>query len=350
MYFYFILIDLSIIMWISIFFTLFPLIPFTRSVSFNCTIPSTPFVDNRESSNTWTIAQYNVEWLFTEPYSSCPGICNWEDTTDEYVHLDTVREILSKLNADTIHMCEVQSCTQLDEVSPSDVYRSYMIKGNDTYTGQNVGLITKIDPIETLSRTEERVTYPIKNSNCGYTGDSGTEGVSKHLITRFFIQNMSIYLIGAHLLSDPNDPASCAKREAQAQVLQYKIQEFMENDHEVIMMGDLNDFDGIYVDINNNIPNSQVLQTLKGNTGEANNYTLYAVSGKIPQEGRYTEWYDADPDCRVEKSELSMLDHILVSENLYRKIQYVEYYHKYKEGCDTYQSDHYPILVTFYFN
>lgn len=99
------------------------------------------------------------------------------------------------------------------------------------------------------------------------------------------------YSIGAHFLSDPNYPSSCAKREAQAQVLQYKIQEFMTNGHEVIMMGDLNDFDGIYVNINNNKPNSQVLETLNGNVGETNNYTLYAISGKIPQEGRYTEWY-----------------------------------------------------------
>ena len=337
-------------MWKILFFTLISSIPFTTSQSFNCTVSPTSIIDNRNFSNKWTLVQFNVEWLFTQPYSSCPGICTWKDTTDEYTHLGTIRDILSDLNADTVHMCEVQSCTQLDEVSPNSDYRSYMIEGEDTYTGQNVGLITKIDPVETLSRTEERVAYPIPNSKCGYIDNPGTEGVSKHLITRFLVQNVSIYLIGAHFLSDPNDPSSCAKREAQAQVLQNKIQEFMKNGHEVIMMGDLNDFDGIYLDINSNKPNSQVLETLKGNAGETNDYTLYAISGKIPQENRYTEWYDENPDCQVEKSEFSMIDHILVSKGLYTKIEYVEYYHVYKEGCGTYESDHYPILVTFRFD
>jgi exonuclease III len=332
-----------------LFFTFCLSVPFTISQSFNCAVPPSSSIDNRQSPNKWTLAQFNVEWLFTEPYSSCPGICSWKDTKDEYTHLDTIRNILSNLNADTVHMCEVQSCTQLDEVSPSPDYRSYMIKGDDTYTGQNVGLITKIDPVETLTRTEERVAYPIHNSKCGYIDEPGTEGVSKHLITRFIIQNVSIYLIGAHFLSDPNDPSSCAKREAQAQVLQYKIQQFISNGHEVIMMGDLNDFDGLYLDINNNKPNSLVLDTLKGNAGETNNYTLYTISAMIPQDTRYTEWYDENPDCKVETSEFSMIDHILVSHGLYTNIDYVEYYHNYNEGCGTYESDHFPILVTFRF-
>lgn len=336
-------------MWyIIIFFVpFFQFFPFTESTSFNCSETSNKV--NRLSTSTWTLVQYNVEWLFTESYSSCPGICTWNTTEEEYIHLSTIKDTLSKLNADTVHLCEVQSCTQLDQVKPSDNYSSYMIEGCDTYTGQNVGLITKIDPVESLFRTEARVDYPIPNSECGYTGESGTEGVSKHLITRFMIENVSIYLIGAHLLSNPNDPSSCAKREAQAQVLQYQIEEFIENGHEVVVIGDLNDFDGVYLDINNNKPNSQVLEIFKGNIGDANNYTLYTLSGQMLQDARFTEWYDEEPDCVVEKTELSMIDHILVSKGLFSRIQYIEYCHIYKEGCNTYQSDHYPLLVTFHF-
>ena len=335
-------------MWCTILF--FVCLPFLDATSFNCSNPpTTNRNDNRENPSTWTLVQYNAEWLFTEPYSSCPGICTWNTTTEQYVHMDTIQNVLRDLNADTVHLCEVQSCTQLDEVKPSEKYTSYMIQGSDTYTGQNVGLITKIDPIEPLIRTEERVSYPIQNSQCGYTGEPGTEGVSKHLITRFIIQNVSIYLIGAHLLSDPNDPTSCAKREAQALTLQTQIQQFIDQGHEVVVLGDLNDFDGIYMDINQNKPNSQVLEIFKGNTGIADNYTLYTLSGQMNQDSRYTEWYDAESDCKVEKEEFSMIDHILVSKNLFTRIQYIEYYHLYKEGCNTYQSDHYPILVTFHF-
>lgn len=336
-------------MWYPVFLVV--LFPFIESTSFNCSSPSIPpRKDNRSSSSsTWTLVQYNVEWLFTEPCSSCPGICTWDTTENQYKHVSTIQNILLNLNADTVHFCEVQSCTQLDEVKPSDDYTSYMIEGCDTYTEQNVGLISKMEPVESLFRTEERVSYPIPYSKCGYTGEPGTEGVSKHLITRFVIENVSIYLVGAHLLSNPNDPSSCAKREAQVQVLQNQIQTFIENGHEVVAIGDFNDFDGVYLDINDNKPNSQVLEIVKGNRGNANNYTLYTLSGQVLQEARYTEWYDEEVDCIVEETELSMIDHILVSKGLFTRIEKIEYYHMYKEGCNTYQSDHYPISVTFHF-
>ena len=317
---------------------------FALSTSFNCSsIPSPSAAqDKRTDLSKWTLVQYNVEWLFTEPYSSCPGICTWNTTAEQYTHLETIKDVLDKLNADTVHMCEVQSCTQLDEVRPTDDYVSYMIQGNDTYTGQNVGLLTKIDPVESITRTEERVAYPLEDSKCGYTGEPGTEGVAKHMITRFVIQNVSIYLIGAHLLSNPNDPTACAKREAQAQVLQTKINDFIKEGHEVVVFGDLNDFDGVYKDVNNHVPNSRVLEMLKGNI-------LYTVADKILQDARYTEWYDETPDCVVETSEFSMIDHILLTKNLWNRIDTVEFAHIYREGCDTYQSDHYPVSVTFRF-
>lgn len=317
------------------------------AVDYNC---SNVFENNdlRTSLNKWTLVQYNVEWLFTESCSSCPGICTWNDTVDQYTHVEVIRNILEKINPDTVHMCEVQSCTQLEEVKPSKNYTSYMIQGNDTYTGQNVGLITKIDPVEDLYRTEERSYYPISNSKCGYTGNAGTVGVSKHLITKFIIQEISIYLVGVHFLSNPTDPESCAKREAQAQVIQNKIQELINNKNEVILIGDLNDYDGIYKDINNNEPTSSVLNMLKGNDGNFTNYTLYTISSKILQDGRYTEWYDMNEDCIVNKSEYSMIDHILVTEKLFNSIEYVEFY-KYKEGCKTFNSDHFPIVIRFGF-
>ena len=317
---------------------------FALSTSFNCSsIPSPSAAQyKRTDLSKWTLVQYNVEWLFTEPYSSCPGICTWNTTAEQYTNLETIKDVLDKLNADTVHMCEVQSCTQLDEVRPTDDYVSYMIQGNDTYTGQNVGLLTKIDPVESITRTEERVAYPLEDSKCGYTGEPGTEGVAKHMITRFVIQNVSIYLIGAHLLSNPNDPTACVKREAQAQVLQTKINDFIKEGHEVVMIGDLNDFDGVYKDVNNHVPNSRVLEMLKGNI-------LYTVADKILQDARYTEWYDETPDCVVETSEFSMIDHILLTKNLWNRIDTVEFAHIYREGCDTYQSDHYPVSVTFRF-
>ena len=109
-------------------------LPVVLSTSFNCSTAPTVGRDMRPSSNKWTLVQYNVEWLFTEPYSSCPGICTWNTTTEQYTHMETIRDVLKTLDADTVHFCEVQSCTQLDEVKPSEDYTSYMIQGTDTYT------------------------------------------------------------------------------------------------------------------------------------------------------------------------------------------------------------------------
>ena len=75
-----------------------------------------------------------------------------------------------------------------------DNYLPYLKRGNDTSTGQNVGMLTKIDPSVNLYRTEERYTYPIQGSRCGYVGNPGTSGLSKHYITEFMINNINIVI------------------------------------------------------------------------------------------------------------------------------------------------------------
>jgi exonuclease III len=303
-------------------------------------------VDNRKDQNKWSVVQFNAEWLFTESCSSCPGICTWNTTVDQYTHMGVIQNILESLDADTVHLCEVQSCTQLDEVKPVNrSYVSYMIEGEDTYTGQNVGLLTKIDPDVSLTRTEMRYNYPIEGSRCQYNGENGTQGVTKHLFTHFTIHNTSIHMIGAHLLSDPNDPEKCAQREAQAKVLQAYIESKMDLEEEVIVLGDMNDYDNVFQDINNHEANSDVLAILCGKTS---NYSLYSVASKVLSDERYTDFYDVNGDCRMEREDLSMIDHILVSRGLLERIESVKYIHNYREGCDTYESDHYPVMVTFY--
>jgi hypothetical protein len=113
------------------------------------------------------------------------------------------------------------------------------VLGTDTATGQNVALLTRIDPSNSLSRSEERVEYPVQASACGYKkGGKGqkrgakldSSGVSKHFIARFTLPNpicnqlssscsapsLDISLIAAHLVAKPVDPRACAQREAQA--------------------------------------------------------------------------------------------------------------------------------------
>jgi exonuclease III len=320
---------------------------FLSYVLADCPTVSNP-IDRRSNSSTFRFVQFNAEWLFLDYYASadCPGNgCPWHNTTAANTHLDYIANVIKTLNPDTVHVCEVEGCDELNalvERTSIDTYKPYLVKGTDTATGQNVGMITKIDPSVSLYRTEDRAEYPIPNSTCGYTGEPGTSGVSKHLITEFVIQNIPIALIGTHLLAYPTDKTRCAEREAQAQVLQSVITKYIDKGYEIIVSGDLNDFDGVVLDANSNKPISSVLDILKGDV-------LRTVGEKITQDDRFSDWYDQNGNCVASSNEFSQLDHILVSSKLYDHISGAFMYHDYKEYCGTYDSDHYPLVVDFEF-
>lgn len=249
-----------------------------------------------------------------------------------------------------MNMCEVEGCYELGRaVDWSTEYNPFLIFGKDSSTGQNVGMITKISPVIPLSRSEERVEYPVSWSTCGYTGGSGTQGVSKHYYTRILLPNgQYAQLISVHLLAYPTDKTRCVEREAQAQVIQNIVVSSLSKypDDEIIIMGDMNDFDGDIMDANNNKPISTTLCILKGICGfHTGKYILYNVAAKADSSTRYSDWWDSNGNCVSASNEFSMIDHILVSPGLYNTIRNVQFYHEYDEYCGTYNSDHYPIIV-----
>lgn len=312
--------------------------------------------DNRTDKNKLRLVQYNVEWMFYNynSNSDCPGSgCVWENQTESLKHIDYISNIINELNPTIINFCEIEGCDELEMVKnrTNSQYSSYMIKGTDTSTGQNVGMLTLIDPIINLYRTENRYNYPISNSNCGYTGEGNT-GVSKHYITKFNIANIPIAIISAHLLAYPTDPYRCSVREAQAMVLQEQTLSLILEGYEIILLGDFNDFDNLIPDINNNYPKSQVLSLLKGLTGKnAGKYELKSIGDKINQSQRYSDYWDIDSNCIVETNEFSMIDHVLLTPLLYNYVYNAFGYHNYSHDCinNKYNSDHDPIVVDFDF-
>lgn len=315
--------------------------------------------DRRSNKTNLRIVQYNVEWLFIDYYSpmDCPGNgCTWKNASEAQTHMEYVAKVLQQLNPDIINFCEIEGCDELnmlkDMLDSTTVYMPYLKKGTDTSTGQNVGMLTKIDPIVSLYRTETRESYPIPGSKCGYTGAPGTSGVSKHYITEFIFNGYNVALIGAHLLAFPTDPTRCAEREAQASVLQKVIADYIRNSYEVIMLGDFNDYDGEVLDINNHEPKSKVLDILKGYDGElAGLYELYSVAQSIEQTERFTDWWDSDDNCKTSsQNDYSMIDHILVSNAIMYNVMNAFVYHGYDEYCGKYNSDHYPVVVDLSFD
>ena len=316
----------------------------------------TSIEDRRKDKNTLRLVQYNVEWLFIDYYSAmdCPGNgCTWHTTDDAKTHMSYVSNIIKTLQPDIINFCEVEGCDELnmlkEQLDPS--YYSYLKKGTDTGTGQNVGMLTKVDPLVSLYRSEEKIEYPISGTKCGATDASGTSGVSKHYITEFNLGGLDVVLIGAHLLAIPTDPARCVQREAQAQVLQNIVSSYIQRDYEIILMGDMNDYDTEVLDLNSNKPTSRVLDIMKGLDGQQKGtYNLTNVAYKIEQSERYSDWWDSDNNCNTaSQKDLSMIDHILVTSKIDDKIINAYIYHGYKEYCGKWDSDHYPIVIDLNF-
>lgn len=285
---------------------------------------------------------------------NCPGEgCTWKNATEAQTHMDYVAKRIKALNPDIINFCEVEGCDELNMLKDKldDSYLPYLKKGTDSSTGQNVGTLTRVDPLKSLYRSELKYNYPISGSKCGYTGTGGSSGVSKHYITEYEFGGMNVAFISAHLLAIPTDPARCAQREAQASVLQSVIADFIYRDYEIIMLGDFNDYDSEIPDVNGNKPISQVLDILKGLKGDyAGKYELHSAAETIQQNERYSDWWDSDNNCNTaSKSDYSMIDHVLVTDKIRKNIMNTFIYHDYSEFCGKYDSDHYPVVIDLLF-
>ena len=322
----------------------------------DCPLVSTiPVTKNK---NTIRIMQYNVEWLFLDYYApmDCPGNgCTWINESQAASHLDYVAKVIDEVSPDIVNLCEVQGCDELHALNnhlSKNSYQTYLLNGTDTSTGQNVGLLTKFSPQINLQRSNGKAEYPVIGSTCGYSGASGNTSVSKHYFTEFKFGDLEIAMIAAHLLAQPTDPQRCAKREAQAYVLQDIIYNYVLEEKEIIVIGDMNDYDNEIPDVNTNKPISMVLDILKGNKGKyANTYQLFSVAEFIPQEKRFSEWWDSDNNCATnQKQDFSLIDHMLVSSNLKSKIQKVFIYQNYSEYCGKMNSDHYPLIIDLTIN
>ena len=309
--------------------------------------------DRRTDKNKLRLIQYNVEWLFVDYYSpmNCPGTgCTWVNQTEAETHMNYVSKVVKDLNPDIINFCEIEGCDELNVLKDKlndNSYAPYLKKGTDTSTGQNVGMLTRVDPLVNLYRTELKYNYPISGTKCGYIGSGGSSGVSKHYITEFKFNGYNVAFIAAHLLAIPTDPTRCAQREAQASVLQNTINSYINKGYEVIMLGDFNDFDAEVLDVNNNKPTSRVLDILKGNQGDlAGLYTLYNLADEIQQKDRFSDWYDSDNNCNTaSQSDYSMIDHILVTDAIRHNVLNAFIYHGYDEYCGKYNSDHFPVVI-----
>jgi len=315
------------------------------TATYTCFVaPSVPG-DRRPNKSRLTVATFNAEWLFLDG-TQCPGSgCPWANRAAAEDHLDHVASVVSEIDADIIGFQEVQDCDVLAALVsriPNGKYNYYLIKGTDTATGQNVGILTRVDPIVNLQRTSERCDFPVPGSKCNYNSNSDT-AVSKHLYTQFKVGSTTIFFVVVHFIAFPTDADRCSQREAQAMVIKNLINSTAPAGTEVIIVGDYNDYDGVVLDKNNDMPNSRVLEFLKS----SRNPPLKTVASQVTQTNRYSSWWDKNSNCIVTNDELTTIDHILVSNGLWSNVLSGDYEHVFTASCSNFYPDHWPVIITF---
>jgi exonuclease III len=333
--------------------------------------PDTP-QDRRTDKSKLSVASFNAYFLFNE---TTGGISPWKDNhTLAAAHLERVASVVRQLNPDVLNFVEVDNCDTLRNVialvGEEYGYKPYLIKGKDTYTRQNVGLLTRVDPKEDLTRTDDRVDYPVPGGFCGYSYTKDTS-LSKHYVTYMEVpysepseeeKYIPMVLLGAHFKAIPTDPASCAQREAQAMVGAKLLNTtFLQHGGaagttQAIFLGDLNDYTDSLVDVYGNRPISRAVHIIRNflkpdpyaHFGEKTIETddMYNVAHRVSVEERYSNWYDRnDNNIDDGKSERSLIDHVLVTKGLENRIEEVVIDHSF--DSDLLYSDHWPVMVTF---
>ena len=294
--------------------------------------------DHRADPRRLRLATFNAEWLFDGVDDG--RMVPWATAGEAAEHTSRVGDVVGALDADIVVLTELEGCFMLHRLlqglpAAAGNYTPLVVAGKDSATRQQLGLITRLSPLGPLRTTPDRRDYPQRGSGCGFTGKPKTSGVSKHLLGVFAVPGLDreLLVVGAHLKARPNEPRSCAQREAQAAVLAALIKrEALEHSppRHAILLGDLNDFDSLLPDASGNKPRSSVLRQLSADIG------MHSAASRLAEAERWT-WSG-------ERYPKAALDHILLSEGLWPLLEGVTVGGAggvVAEGA----SDHRPLLV-----
>eukprot|EP01062_Namystynia_karyoxenos_P065942 TRINITY_DN59995_c0_g1_i1.p1 TRINITY_DN59995_c0_g1~~TRINITY_DN59995_c0_g1_i1.p1 ORF type:complete len:413 (+),score=123.38 TRINITY_DN59995_c0_g1_i1:75-1241(+) len=306
--------------------------------------------DRRADRGRVSFASYNLYWLFDGIDDHAGAPWGTEARADE--HIRHMARQLDRVDADVYVLQEVEHCGTLSALRAAMAngtqYECYLVQGADSATGQDVALLTRIDPSVALARTEQRASYPVSGSQCTNTR-SGTQGVSKHFYTELQLApGFAIGVVGLHFLAYPDRADRCPKREGQAAVIGEIIRERFAPRlaagtlQGVAVLGDFNDFSTGAPDARGSRPGSRAVELVK----TALHPPMREAAARLPQQERYTAGYG---------SYASQLDHVLLSSDLDDLVESVRIVHSDAAGQKGAQSaawkenggsDHWPMVVT----
>lgn len=264
----------------------------------------------------------------------------WKNAPDEAdERMEAVAAVIAAHNPDIVNLVEVEGVAALNHLNDAFLsgrgYKAYLVKGTDTFTGQDVGLLTRIDPEGGAIARDDR------------KGKSGSvrKSVSKNYFAKLDIGGRKVAVLGIHYLSRPDDTSRLDKRQAQADATLGQAMDLATSGYEIIVLGDFNDYSGTDLDLNDHTPITTVLSHLQTMSPTTADDDLVNALQFVPKAKRYTAYWDKDRDSQIDgPGEFSAIDHVLISKSLADEIEFatVDQSHDPRE-----LSDHFPVVVSF---
>lgn len=314
----------------------------SQPVLLYCLVLSTSLVagDRRRDPQRLSIATFNARFLFdgVEPEGEV-GFPWKNDAVLARRHLQDIARILRPVDADILHLSEVEDLATIERLAlelGDATYRAYLVPGRDDFTRQNVGLLTRIDLITPMTRTDEWAPPP---------GGGRHQGVPKNYAARIDVGPLRLTFVGAHLLAFPDDPERWPRREAQAEVLRrFAVEEGTQQGRLTVILGDLNDHDPTLADAAGQTARSQTLSILSTVDPRQVSDDLWNPIAHLEPSQRFTAYYDRNQDGIDDGlAERSLTDHILLPAALRHTVERVEVFASHDpRGA----SDHFPLQVT----
>lgn len=295
--------------------------------------------DRRADKSRLVIMTFNAQFLWdgVAPEEGSADF-SWRGSRSKAEeHMRRVAQIIIASNPDIINLVEVENFQALSRFNNKFLagqgYRPFLVNGNDSQTGQDVCMLTRIDP-DSFTRDNRQ-------------GQSGNlrKSVSKNYIAEMRVNNLRIAFIGIHLIAFPKDAERVRQRQAQADAVRSIALEKRNEGFLPVILGDFNDYDGEQEsrDHINSTPTSNVLSVLKRMAPNDNSDNLLNAASFIAQAQRFTAWHDANGNGAVNPpKEFTSIDHILLSPELAALVSTVEFPHAHEPNL---VSDHFPVVV-----
>jgi hypothetical protein len=159
------------------------------------------------------------------------------------------------------------------------------------------------------------------------------------------VGDLRLGVLGLHLRAQPLSLEPQPTRQAQADAASRIARELSRRGYSVIVLGDFNDFDGApeSLDRLGDTPITDVLAKIRTMDPAVPDDDLVNAASFLPREQRSTCFWDKNKNDRVDDpEEFSSIDHVLLSPDLARRVEWVRIPKDYDPREVT---DHFPVIV-----